>query len=161
MGFFNRNRKLKLPPITDPTFTSTTITTEIKALPMSDLESELLKPIGEEKVTAAEVVEEKPKTIAEHIIHSLKTEPTKWKDGDSSRTLVHPNGTRLYYYDEWASTPSDPYVSFTDTERKAIVRAILECQDKMNKHKQTLGQKRALDRWTKPAKVAKPGARKS
>jgi hypothetical protein len=124
----------------------------------TELESELLRPIGEEKKMdyIPELDDPEPQTLSEHIIRSLETAPYRWVDGDSRNVIVHPNGTKLYWYDNYVSSMSDPHVVFTPEEQKNISRAISKCVQIKQNTAAEKSKKRALERWTKTSKGSKP-----
>jgi hypothetical protein len=121
----------------------------------TQLESELLRPIGEENVhfvppDQPEVLVKKELTLAEHIENSLLNEPLKWKWIHGER-LQHPNGTNLYVNGNYVCLSGEYDVYLSVEEQKRISSAANKCLERIRDHKARQAHQRALRRWTHPS----------
>jgi hypothetical protein len=119
----------------------------------SQLESRLLRPIGDETVEnipELDALEAKPKTIAELIIQSMIDEPHKWVDISGSYP-VHKNGTRLYVGDSttnpYVTLSSESLVRFSREEMNAIYRQIQKMRNADTEKKREDQNKRVMARF--------------
>jgi hypothetical protein len=114
----------------------------------SQIESELLRPIGEEEIEV-----NTPKTLEEIIIESLKNEPEMWtvdkNDVDHGEVVYHENGTVLKGYGNIVQIVSDD-IGYVDSvkykEMSVLVGSIKTCYYRKIREECF---KRAIDRFGK------------
>jgi hypothetical protein len=121
---------------------------------VSQLESSLLRPIGdEEEDTMQDAMDftpeiEKPKTLGELILASLESEPENWRfDTNDDDTVTHvKNYTKLHFDYDCIYVESDD-VDIEDREQKIIYKKLGELKTQRDKEARTSAMQKAMARF--------------